>query len=200
MSPHLRKIPYQQEDQPGWRGSFEAKEKSAATGFRRAKQRVTCTTGGHCCSVLPSLRCSSTVGGTSSGAGPPSELLFPCWYPQATGMVPRFVPGVDVVQSSLGNKSPKSIFEGQGDLSQELHSAGGNRDASLGGAPGEMRLAMAHWCRREDSGGRGYKEYLISLSSCRGRYFGDGKYRAKPTHLWSNYGQTYDKGIQNIQW
>ena len=28
----------------------------------------------------------------------------------------------------------------------------------------------------------------------------DGKYRAKPTHLWSNYGQTYDKGSQNIQW
>jgi len=59
--------------------------------------------------------------------------------------VPSFVPGVYGLQSSLGNKSPKSIFEGQRDFSQKLHSAGGNRDSNLGGAPGEMRLAMAHW-------------------------------------------------------
>ena len=73
------------------------------------------------------------------------------------------------------NKSLKSILEGQRDFSQELHSAGGNRHPNLGGAPGEMRLAMAPWWWGENRGSRGYREYLISLSSCSGRYFGDGK-------------------------
>jgi len=83
MSPYLGKIPCQQEHQPGCRGSFEAKE-SAATSFRRAKQRVTCTEGEHSCSVLPSLRCSSTVEARVVGQAH-HKSFFPCWYPQATG-------------------------------------------------------------------------------------------------------------------
>ena len=65
---HPGKSPYRREDQPGWKQSFGAPEKNAATSLRKAKWTVTGTGGLSRCPVLASLR-HSAAGLGRRGAG-----------------------------------------------------------------------------------------------------------------------------------